>query len=73
MIGYLGLTILLTAYIFLLFKKVKLFFLVDLIASIILTFYAVLLKDIPFIVVNGFISIVLFVKLYDRDRSLEIK
>jgi len=58
-IGYTGTILILLSYIFLNTKWFKLFIPVDTFASILLTIHAITLKDIPFIIVNGFIAIML--------------
>jgi hypothetical protein len=67
MIGYIGLSLLLAAYIFLLTPKSSWFIPIDIIASVILTVHAITLGDIPFIVVNGFISIILTIKYLKKE------
>jgi len=62
MVGYIGLLLLVIAYIFLLINE-KWFYIIDSIASIILTIHAILLKDIPFIIVNALVSIFLIIKI----------
>jgi len=62
-IGYIGLILLVSGYALLLTKYEKLFPVVGLIASIILTIHAFLIYDIPFVLVNGFISVILFFKI----------
>ena len=63
LIGYAGMCILLLSYILLITKKGMRFFIpINCIASTLLTIHAIILKDIPFLVVNGLIAIMLFVK-----------
>ena len=67
MIGYIGLTLLIIAYIFLAFKKTeKLFIPIDIIASFCLTVHAAIIKDIIFTIVNGFICILLIIKFFQN-------
>lgn len=64
-IGYIGTSLLLLSYVLLNIKKrniYKLFIPVDTIASLILTIHAILLQDIPFIIVNSFVTIMLSLK-----------
>lgn len=67
MLGYIGLALLLIAYVFLLTPKSSWFIPIDIIASLILTIHAVILKDIPFIVVNGFVTIILVIKFFKKE------
>ena len=67
MLGYFGLTLLVVVYLFLVTRWDKLFVPINLVASFILTIYAITLKDIPFSVVNSFVTILLFVKLIKKD------
>ena len=67
MIGYAGLGLLLAAYISLLTRKSSWFIPIDIVASAILTVHAVTLRDIPFIVVNGFITIILTIKYLKKE------
>jgi len=66
-IGWIGLGLLLLAYILLLTKWNKFFIPVDTIASVLLTIHAIIILDIPFIIVNGFIAIILGIKWYKRE------
>lgn len=70
MLGYFGLVLLVVAYITLLTKKSYLFIPIDIVASAVLTIHAVILKDIPFIVVNGFITIILTIKYVKGTNSI---
>ena len=66
-IGWLGLVILIIAYILLAFNKTeKLFIPVNTFASFVLFVYAILIKDLPFAIVNGFVTIILAIKWYKR-------
>ncbi|WP_022846894.1 MULTISPECIES: hypothetical protein [unclassified Desulfurobacterium] len=67
--GWAGCILLLLAYIFLYFKKFRLFLYFNLIASISLTIYSLLLKSIPFAIVNGFITLVVAKKIIRGERS----
>lgn len=69
--GYLGMILLLCSYIFLYFNRYFVFYVMDSIASIMLTIHAIILKDIPFIIVNGFISLILLkksIEVYKNGR-----
>jgi len=68
MLGYIGLALLVIAYILLITRWSKLFIPVDAIASLILTIYAITLRDIPFIIVNGFITVILIIKFVKREE-----
>ena len=61
-IGWIGLGLLVVSYFMLNSKFSKWFVQVDAVASLLLTIHAVMIKDIPFILVNGFIVIMLLVK-----------
>ena len=67
MIGWIGLILLLFAYVLLLFKP-KLFIPVNIIASSLLTIHASFIHDIPFIIVNGFIVLVLIIKYMKGNK-----
>jgi len=69
MLGYIGMAILLCAYLVLLTKKDKWFVPIDIIASGILTIHAFNIADVPFMVVNGFITMMLIIK-YIKDRGV---
>ena len=68
MIGYIGLIILCLAYVLLITKYNKWFIPVDDLASFILTIHAINLQDIPFTIVNGFITIILIIKYLKKER-----
>lgn len=70
MIGWIGLGLLLIAYVLLLTKWSKYFIPIDTIASFILTIHAIILKDIPFIIVNGFITIILGIKWCKKEYKI---
>jgi len=61
-------SLLLFAYLLLISKWNKLFIPVDTIASLILTIYAITLPDIPITIVNGFITILLIIKWYKKEK-----
>ena len=67
MIGYIGLIILIIAYLVLLTKWSRWFIPTDIIASAVLTIHAVTLKDIPFMFVNGLITIILTIKYLKKE------
>ena len=62
MLGWIGLVLLMFAYLLLVTKHSRWFIPVDIVASLALTTHAVVIGDIPFMVVNGFIVVMLFVK-----------
>jgi len=73
MVAYIGTALLLIAYLALYFGKTNKWFLIlDIIASIILTSHAIEIKDIPFTLVNGVITLTLIAKLikdyYGKNR-----
>ncbi len=68
-IGWIGLILLLFAWALQLTKYRKYFFLIAGIASTILTIHAIIILDFPFIIVNGFIAIVSFIRAsYKNDK-----
>jgi hypothetical protein len=48
-------------------KKAWLFVVINCIASVLLTVHAILIQDVPFIIVNGFVVIVLSISFW-KDR-----
>ena len=68
MIGYIGLGLLLLGYVFLLTNKERWFAPNNTIASLLLCIHAIILHDIPFIIVNGFVAMVLAVKTYKQYK-----
>lgn len=70
-VGWVGLGLLMFSYVVLISKFKKWFVLLDTIASILLTTHAIILGDIPFIIVNGWIAMFLFYKLYKKDYGVE--
>ena len=62
LIGYTGFLFLIISYIILNTKYSKYFLYIDVIATIFLIIYSILLKDIIFILVNAFILVMLVVK-----------
>jgi hypothetical protein len=68
-IGIVGIILLITGYIFLLFNSIKkIFFIFNTISSLLLTIYAVLQVDIIFIIVNAFVTFVSF-KTYIKEKE----
>ena len=67
MIGYIGLGFLLLAYAVLITKWSYWFIPIDIFASVLLTVHAFMLGDIPFLIVNGFISIILLIKFLKKE------
>ena len=61
-IGWIGLALLVLSYFLLNSKYSKWFIQVDAVASLFLTIHAVMINDLPFILVNGFITIMLIIK-----------
>jgi hypothetical protein len=66
-LGWIATGILLIAYSTLLTKWKKWFIPVNAFASFLLVDYAILTKDYPFVVVNGLVFIILFIKLYKGE------
>ena len=71
MLGWIGLVILVISWGFLLTKWSWLFVPVDCIASALLTLHAITINDMPFIIVNGWITVVLLVKWYQRSYAVD--
>ena len=67
MIGWIGLGLLVLAYLVLVTKWKKLFIPIDAVASFILTIHAFPINDIVFLLVNGWITIILVYKWYQKD------
>ena len=72
-LGYIGVAILLFSYLVLLTKHERYFFIIDAFASLILTIHAVLINDVPFIIVNGVIMCVLGYKASKIKYSVGYK
>lgn len=68
MIGYIGLALLITAYLTLLTPYKWLFTSVSFIASVLLTIHAFILADIPFIIVNGFVALIVLAT-FIKDKT----
>lgn len=68
MIGYIGLVLLLLAYLALVTKYSSWFIPIDILASILLTIHAIELRDIPFMVVNGMIVVMLIIKYLRKEK-----
>ena len=68
MIGWGGLGLLVFAYVILISSYSKWFIPIDIAASLLLTIHAIIIRDIPFLIVNGFISILLTIKLIKREE-----
>ncbi len=68
-IGWTGCIMLLTAYLFLFFKKFRIFLWFNLFASSFLTAYSILLKSTPFAIVNGFITLIVLKKLITGEKN----
>lgn len=67
MIGWIGLVLLVGAYVILISPYSKYFIPVDIVASILLTIHAIIIMDIPFMLVNGFIALLLIIKLLKKE------
>ena len=61
-IGYIGLSLLVISYFLLNSKYSNYFIQVDAVATVFLTIHAIVIKDLPFILVNAFIVIMLLIK-----------
>ena len=71
MLGYIGLGVLVIAYILLISKYKKYFVPVDVLAGTLLSIHAIMIGDIPFTAVNIIVTICLIIKFLQKD--LEIK
>ncbi len=67
MIGWIGLGLLMLAYLALVTKWSRFFIPVDAIASFLLTIHAFLINDVVFVIVNGWITIILSIKWYKNE------
>ena len=71
MIGWIGLGLLIIAYTLLINNKTKHWFIpVDTVASGVLTLHAAIIWDIPFLIVNGWITLILAYKWIKRDMEI---
>jgi Na+-translocating ferredoxin:NAD+ oxidoreductase RnfD subunit len=66
MLGYVGLTLLVSSYILLVTKYSKWFIPIDILASVLLAVHAYLIQDLPFLLVNSLISGFLLIKLLQK-------
>lgn len=71
MIGYLGVTMLAIAWALTLTKYARFFIPMNCIATYILLFHAIMLKDIPFIIANIWIVSILSYKWFSKDYGIE--
>jgi cytochrome bd-type quinol oxidase subunit 1 len=71
MIGWIGLVLLMCAFGLLLTKHKRLFTPIDFLASLILTIHAIQLNDPVFIVVNGWITIVMGYKFFRGNYEID--
>ena len=71
MIGWIGLVLLMSAFGLLLTRHKRLFVPVDFIASLLLTIHAIQLTDPVFIVVNGWITLVMGVKFFAGNYEID--
>ena len=67
MIGWLGLGLLMLAYLALVTKWSRFFIPVDAVASFLLTIHAFFINDIVFVIVNAWITIILSIKWYKNE------
>ncbi len=70
MIGWIGLSLLMFAYLILLTQWDKFFIPIDTIASLTLTIHALMINDIVFVIVNGWITIILGIKWYKKELKV---
>ena len=71
MIGWIGLVLLMCAFGLLLTKHKRLFTPIDFLASLLLTIHAIQLNDPVFIVVNGWITIVMGYKFFRGNYEID--
>ena len=68
MIGWVGLGLLMLAYLALAIKKWSKFFIpIDAVASFLLTIHAGMIGDVVFVIVNGWITLILSMKWYKNE------
>jgi hypothetical protein len=65
-IGYIGIVFLVIGYVLLDSKRSDLFAPVNCLATILLMVHALVLRDMVFIFVNGFVAVMLAVKIYEQ-------
>ena len=70
MIGWIGLGLLMFAYFVLVTQWYKLFIPIDTLASFILTIHAIMIDDIVFTMVNGWITLILSIKWYKKQLEI---
>ncbi len=70
MIGWIGLILLMLAYLMLVTRWSKLFIPIDTIASLVLTIHAFSINDVVFLLVNGWITVILAYKWYKRELTI---
>ena len=70
MIGWIGLGLLMLAYLALVTKWSRFFIPVDTVASFLLTLHAYTINDRVFLIVNGWITIILAVKWYRNQLEV---
>lgn len=70
MIGWIGLILLMLAYLMLVTRWSKLFIPIDTIASLVLTIHAFSINDVVFLLVNGWITVILAYKWYNRELTI---
>ena len=70
MIGWIGLGLLMIAYFVLVTRWHKLFIPIDALASFILTIHAVMIGDVVFTIVNGWITMILSIKWYKKQLEI---
>jgi|ETNmetMinimDraft_4_1059912.scaffolds.fasta_scaffold243145_2 hypothetical protein len=70
MIGWIGLGLLVLAYFVLVTQWYKLFIPIDTLASFILTIHAIMIDDIVFTMVNGWITLILSIKWYKKQLEI---
>ena len=70
MIGWIGLSLVMLAYLMLVTRWSKLFIPIDTIASLVLSIHAFAINDLVFLLVNGWITVILAYKWYKRELTI---
>lgn len=63
MIGYIGTVLLIITYVILNTRYSKYFLIMNILASGTMTIHAIIIHDIPFILVNGFVTIMTLIRV----------
>lgn len=63
MLGYIALLLLIIGYTFMFFSYEKIFYIINITASVLFSVHAYLIRQYPFLIANLFIAFLLFTKL----------